>query len=146
MANALKKARQAPEKLEQVSAVSAEPLDGSVGKPVGIHGLLEHLGVSSLLVMIEMERKTGLLKLERPGMSGRIFMREGRVVAARLSGERAPESGGEETGAQAVYLMLSWSTGRFDFTPGPVEMEDEVSSTTTHLLMEGARLIDESRR
>jgi hypothetical protein len=42
--------------------------------------------------------------------------------------------------------MLTWSEGRFDFSSVEVDMEDEVKSTTTHLLMEGARLIDEGKR
>ena len=42
--------------------------------------------------------------------------------------------------------MLTWADGRFDFGAVDVDMEDEVNSSTTHLLMEGARLIDEGKR
>ena len=42
--------------------------------------------------------------------------------------------------------MLTWAAGKFDFSVVDVDMEDEVQATTTHLLMEGARLIDEGAR
>ena len=113
-------------------------------KPSGIHGTLEQLGLSSLMVMIEMERKSGILKLERIGATGRIFCREGRVIAARLDGDRAPPQ--SRKGAEAVYHLLPWAEGRYDFSAVDVDMEDEVKSSTTHLLMEGARLIDEQNK
>jgi CheY-like chemotaxis protein len=143
VANALKKAAQAQEKAEEVKhAERQEPVAGK--KPSGIHGTLEQLGLSSLMVMIEMERKSGILRLERTGATGRIFCRDGRVIAARLDGDRAPANA--RKGAEAVYHLLTWSDGRFDFSAVDVDMDDEVQSTTTHLLMEGARLIDEGKR
>jgi CheY-like chemotaxis protein len=146
VANALKKAKQAQEKAEEVKHAAVEPAHAAGGskKPAGIHGTLEQLGLSSLLVMIEMERKSGILRLERVGATGRIFAREGRVIAARLDGDRAPADA--RKGAEAVYHLLTWVDGRFDFSAVDVDMEDEVQSTTTHLLMEGARLIDEGKR
>lgn len=112
-------------------------------KPVGIHGNLEQLGLSSLLVMVEMERKSGILRIERPDCKGRIFVKSGRVIAARCEGKVADNA---KKGADAVYFMLTWAAGRFDFSVVDVDMEDEVQATTTHLLMEGARLIDEGAR
>jgi CheY-like chemotaxis protein len=141
VANALKKRMQTRAKAEEVVA-APPPVPGK--KPVGIHGTLEQLGLSSLLVMIEMERKSGILRLERTGVTGRIFTREGKVIAARLDGSGVPAAA--KKGADAVYHMLTWSEGRFDFSAVEVDMEDEVKSTTTHLLMEGARLIDEGKR
>jgi DNA-binding response OmpR family regulator len=145
VANALKKAKQAQEKAEEVKHASVEPAGaGGNKKSAGIHGTLEQLGLSSLLVMIEMERKSGILRLERIGATGRIFCRDGRVIAARLDGDRAPVEA--RKGAESVYHLLTWGDGRFDFSAVDVDMEDEVQSTTTHLLMEGARLIDEGKR
>jgi CheY-like chemotaxis protein len=113
-------------------------------KPVGIHGTLEQLGLSSLLVILEMERKSGILRVEKAGATGRIFAREGRIIAARIEGDAAPKDA--RKGAVAVYHMLTWTAGRFDFSVVDVDMEDEVKSTTTNLLMEGARLIDEANK
>jgi len=108
------------------------------GSP-GIHGSLDQLGLSSLLAMLEMERKSGVLVLRRGEEVGRVFVREGKVVAARIDGP-GPE------GAAAVYHLLTWSSGHFDFSVIDVDMEDQIRTSTTHLLMEGARLLDEANR
>ena len=51
----------------------------------GLRGDLSQVGLSSLLVLIEMERKTGLLQLRAPnGPSAQVLVREGKVVHARL--------------------------------------------------------------
>jgi hypothetical protein len=41
--------------------------------------------------------------------------------------------------------LLTWTAGEFEFTSVVVEGADRVNVSTTHLLMEGARLIDEER-
>jgi CheY-like chemotaxis protein len=145
--NALKKAKQARVPHGDGEGEAKKKTPSGVNFPkqnVGIHGNLEQLGLSSLLVIVEMERKSGMLRIERPGATGRLFAREGRVIAARVDGDAAPKDA--RKGAEAVYHMLTWSSGRFDFAAVDVDMEDEVQSTTTHLLMEGARLIDEGKR
>ncbi|MEM6292907.1 MAG: response regulator [Myxococcota bacterium] len=110
-------------------------------RTTALNGRLEQLQLSSLLVMMEMERKNGLLSLKdsKSGAIGRIFLRGGQVISANLS-EPAHE------GKEAVYEMLRWKAGTFSFNAMDVEMEDTVKSSTTHLLMEGARLIDEANR
>jgi hypothetical protein len=39
--------------------------------------------------------------------------------------------------------MLGWPRGRFEFNVGEVSGEDEIGSSTSFLLLEGARLQDE---
>lgn len=110
-----------------------EQLGGS-----SLRGDLSQVGLSSLLVLIEMERKTGLLQLRAPGgPSGQILVRDGKVVHARLDDLEDPVD------AECVYYMLTWGAGEFEFTACLVEGVDRVATSTTHLLMEGARLIDE---
>jgi CheY-like chemotaxis protein len=119
-------------------AVAPVPSPMSQSSTGGIQGALEQLGLSSLLVMVEMERKSGILVLRRQTKTARIFVKLGKVIAARIEGEGV-------RGADAVYHLLTWPDGRFDFTAVDVDMEDEIKSSTTHLLMEGARLIDEAQ-
>jgi CheY-like chemotaxis protein len=130
VANTLKKHRE----LRAQARPTAQ--DGSPG----IHGALDQLGLSSLLAMLEMERKSGVLVLQRGGEVGRVFVRDGKVVAARM------ESGTLADGAAAVYHLLTWPDGHFDFSAIEVDMEDQVRTSTTHLLMEGARRLDEANR
>ncbi|MCA9712730.1 MAG: DUF4388 domain-containing protein, partial [Myxococcales bacterium] len=49
-------------------------------------------------------------------------------------------------GKESVYRMLAGKAGTFSFSATTVDVEDSVQSSTTHLLMEGARLIDEAGR
>src|SRR6185436_11989971 len=89
---------------------------------------------------IELERKTGLLQLRVPaGPSAQILVREGKVVHARL------DDADEPVDAECVYYLLTWGAGEFEFVMCLVEGSDRVNVSTTHLLMEGARLMDESR-
>ena len=111
-------------------------------RTTALNGRLEQLGLSSLLVMMEMERKDGVLTLKPTDGDdiGRIFIRGGQVICAKLDGQ--PETPGRD----CVYQMLRWKQGTFSFNAMEVDMEDTVQSSTTHLLMEGARLIDEANR
>lgn len=108
-------------------------------KGSGLRGDLSQIGLASLLTLIEMERKTGGLHLRSPeGQSGRILVRSGKVFQARLDNASKPVN------AACVYHFLTWSAGEFEFTAGSVDVDDEVNTSTMHLLMEGARLIDEA--
>jgi CheY-like chemotaxis protein len=124
--------------LRRTQSTVQETRDG-LGGP-SLRGDLSHVGLSSLLVLIEMERKTGLLSLRAPGgPSGQILVREGRVVHARLDDLAEPVDG------DCVYYLLTWGSGEFEFVACLVEGADRVNVSTTHLLMEGARLMDEAR-
>jgi hypothetical protein len=92
-------------------------------------------------VLIEMERKTGLLQVRSPdaGPTAQVLVREGKVVHARL------DSADEPVDAECIYFLLTWPAGEFEFVSCVVEGVDRVNVSTTHLLMEGARLMDEAR-
>ena len=105
----------------------------------GLRGDLSQVGLSSLLVLIEMERKTGLLQLRAPNRpSAQVLVRDGKVVHARLDDQDEPVD------AECVYYLLTWGAGEFEFITCLVEGTDRVTVSTTHLLMEGARLMDEA--
>lgn len=105
----------------------------------GLGGTIEDISLASLLVLLEMERKTGLLVLHRPelGRRCRVFLREGRIVGAFLDGDPGLQH------AELLYGVLHWSAGIFEFKSVPVEMRDAVQTTTTHLLLEASRRLDE---
>jgi hypothetical protein len=99
-------------------------------------GVLEEFGLSSLLIVLELERKSGVVILRGPPGIGRIYLRDGRVIRAQIDGL-------EKRGQLAVYDLLGWPRGRFEFNVGAVAGEDEIGSSTSFLLLEGARLQDE---
>ena len=123
-----------PQPSTPIAQPAATPLNSG-----GIQGSLEQLGLSSLLVMVEMERKSGILVLRRDKRVARLFIKMGRVLAAKVDIE-----GDVLKGPDAVYHLLTWPDGRFDFNVMDVDMEDEMRGMSTQfLLMEGARRIDE---
>jgi DNA-binding response OmpR family regulator len=106
----------------------------------GLGGTIADISLASLLVLLEMERKTGLLVLSRAdvGRRCRVFLREGRIVGALLDGDPTLRD------AELLYHVLRWSSGVFEFKSLPVEMRDEVQISTTHLLIEASRRFDEA--
>lgn len=135
----------------------------------GVHGSLDQLSLASLLTMIEMERKSGILLLRRGSQSARLYCRDGRLVAARLFAATTL------SGIDVVYKLLTWTDGHFDFTSMPVrvpselparqvagalhssagshasaapsllQVESEFDIPITHLLLESARRRDENQ-
>lgn len=106
--------------------------------PITLQGRLRELALPSLLALLEMERKSGILVLQRAEAVGQLWLRAGQVLAAGTVGQGSPRRG-----VDVVYELMCWADGRFDFIAAEVEMEDEIRSSTTHLLMEGARRADE---
>jgi DNA-binding response OmpR family regulator len=124
--------------LRRTQAALAETREQLGG--TSLRGDLSQVGLSSLLILIELERKTGLLQLRAPnGPSAQVLVRDGKVVHARLDDTDEPVD------AECVYYLLTWGAGEFEFIACLVEGNDRVNVSTTHLLMEAARLIDEEK-
>ena len=102
-----------------------------------LRGRLEQFGAASVLGLLELDRKTGLLKVtEEDGQVATLYLRRGEVVQASLSDNSAE-------GADVVYLLARWVTGNFAFKDAPVEVEDSIGLPTQLLIIEAARRIDE---
>jgi CheY-like chemotaxis protein len=142
-----------PPQYPNAPPVAAPPTEGKKPPPppppgaararraTALSGKIEQLGLSSLLVMMEMERKQGVLSMSSDDdMVGRVHLRGGQVVQAEIDGQPGLD------GKECVYRMLGWRSGMFSFSATTVDVEDSVQASTTHLLMEGARLIDEAGR
>lgn len=106
-------------------------------KEVGLRGRLEQFGLATVLTFLDLERRSGELTLLGSGEVGRIWLRQGQVIRARIEGSR-------RTRKPAVYEMLGWDQGRFAFTQIDVAaVADEIGAPTTMLLIEAARRSDE---
>ena len=69
---------------------------------------------------------------------GRLWLRQGRVLRARIEGSRRQNK-------SAVYDLLGLKRGRFSFTQIDLDgLADELGVVTTQLLMEAARREDEA--
>ncbi len=105
-----------------------------------LKGTLDQVGLPSMLAFLELERKSGLLEVlptHRP-TTATIYFNDGRIVHA-VMGEND-----EIAGPEAVYAALTWSAGEFAFEACEVNVQTTIVATTTHLLMESARRIDEA--
>jgi two-component system OmpR family response regulator len=98
-------------------------------------GALSHFGLATVLTVLEMERRTGLLELRGPRRA-RLSLRDGQVVRAEIHGTLL-------RGADAVIELLGWVEGGFIFRVCAIDAADEVSLSTSMLLLEAARRADE---
>jgi len=107
------------------------------GLEPALRGSLVSFGLSALLMVIELERMSGVVTLQGPQGVGRAALRHGRVIRARVDGEPGTH------GAHAIFEMLKWSKGTFEFAAGTVQGDDQIERSTSFLLMEAAHIADE---
>lgn len=107
---------------------------------VVLRGTLGELGLPSLLTMFEQERKSGQLSVTHDHFVAWIDFVEGKIVRARSSELDA--------GSHPVLMaVLDWKEGYFELAAGtPVQTQPELEASVTHLLLEHARLRDETPR
>lgn len=108
---------------------------GQRGGDGRMRGGIGAIGMVGLLQMCHLTRLTGLLSLHSGSRLVEIRFRQGEIVAAEC--ERAQ-------GREAVYEVLGWTRGHFEFAPLAIE-EVPALDAFTHLLLEGCRRLDESR-
>jgi len=105
----------------------------------GLSGDLSQFGLATPLTILELERKTGVLSVDRPPNHALLVVKEGRVVHAEL-GDRGPCDV-----LDCLCVTLAWGTGRFSFTEQAVNVKDAAADIqpTTALLLDASRKLDE---
>ncbi|NQZ97492.1 MAG: DUF4388 domain-containing protein [Myxococcales bacterium] len=108
----------------------------------GVEGELSQLPLSDLIESFHTSRKTGTIELqlhhdEGPNGMGRVYLRGGDVVQAVV---------GLVEGEKALFRLLAWERGSFEFTPVPVTIDSRIETPTRALLREGRRQLDEWER
>jgi ferric-dicitrate binding protein FerR (iron transport regulator) len=103
-----------------------------------LRGRLEQFGLATVLTFLDLERRSGQILVISSGRVGRVWLRAGRVISARIEGSR-------RVNRAAIYEQLSWERGKFEFAQADLESAvDEVGAPTTLLLVEAARRADEA--
>lgn len=104
-----------------------------------IEGNLSQMSLVDILQIFGMNKKSGVLVLRREETfeEGMIFLKDGRVLNATTGG-----AGGEK----AVYRLLTWNSGKFEYIPKDFNPEEIIGKPTDSLLMEGMRQLDELKR
>ena len=104
----------------------------------GLRGRLEQFGLATVLSFLDLERRSGQISIVADNKVGRVWLRGGQAISARIEGSR-------RVNRAALYELLSWESGCFAFTqeelPGAV---DEIGEPTALLLMAAALRTDEA--
>jgi CheY-like chemotaxis protein len=114
---------------------------GRAPSSTGLSGNFDQIGLASLLKVLELGGQGGILRVKRsrPAEEALLYLVEGRVHRADLQVRK------EIRNRDAVYSLLDWNEGAFEFSSDPLRVGDQVQMGTTELLLEGARRIDERR-
>lgn len=100
-------------------------------------GDLRMFTLIDVIQLITSSNKTGTLCVINGDASGLIRFNGGRLIASEYNGL---------TGEDAVYGLLQFSEGVFEFRPSANRFPEKIRISTTNLLLEGLRRLDESRR
>jgi pSer/pThr/pTyr-binding forkhead associated (FHA) protein len=108
----------------------------SVTQQSAISGDLEHVCTVELFQMLEHGGKTGALSLKTNIGEGIFTFKKGKVVSAIF---------GKESDEKAVFNVIRCTRGTFSFSTkaADISKEEKITASTTMLLMEGCRRMDE---
>jgi CheY-like chemotaxis protein len=114
--------------------------DSPLTSDSALHGDVAQISIPTLLTMLEMERRTGVVKVRGDGKAhATIELDEGAVVLTRL--------GNNSADPLAVFReVVTWNHGKYSFEPGETRATQLPKKPTSLLLLEAMRLNDESRR
>jgi len=117
-------------RLRQISATSR--IDA------GLRGRLEQFGLATVLSFLDLERRSGQILIVADDKVGRVWLRGGQAISARIQGSR-------RVNRAAIYELLSWEGGYFAFTQEDLSSAvDEIGEPTALLLMNAALRTDEA--
>ena len=121
------------------AAPAAEAESGASTGEAGMRGTVDQIGLASILTLLSSGQKTGILSLTDtdPERTGRIFMRQGKVLKIHVEGV------GDKDPFRAFTQMMKWRRASFAFSIQDVTAHDEVHTSVDHLLMEASRILDE---
>lgn len=112
-----------------------EKLQQRASRPGVIQGRIEEMSVPELMQSLEMGQKSCRLSLRRGNANGALYFSAGQCKDARL---------GDLEGDAAVFQMVPWTDGDFEIDFGGSSDRTTTTRSTTGLLMEAMRLLDEA--
>ncbi len=126
-----------PALLERVNALFfKDPQASSDAYHIELSGSITQSGLVDILQLLEFSAKSGLLTITSGIQHGTMAFSNGRLISARMS---------EKRNEPAVYEMLSWEEGEFEFQAQ--EMPNSTNggiASISSLVLEWARTKDES--
>jgi CheY-like chemotaxis protein len=120
-----------------VDRLHLEKMQKHASRPGVIQGRLEEMSVTELMQSLEMGQKSCRLRVRHGGEEAELFFVAGQCKHARL---------GATEGDSAVYSVIGWLDGEFEIDFGATSSRETTTLSTTGLLMEAMRLMDEANQ
>jgi CheY-like chemotaxis protein len=120
-----------------IDRLQLEKLQKTSARPGVIQGRLEEMSILDLMQSLEMGQKTCKLTIRNAGSACEIFFAAGQCQDAQL---------GELKGEPAVYEAVRWPAGEFEIDFNAAPSRATIERSTTGLLMEALRLMDENQQ
>jgi CheY-like chemotaxis protein len=120
-----------------VDRLHLEKLAKHASRPGVIQGRLEEMSVTELMQSLEMGQKSCRLTLRHKGESAELYFVAGQCKHAQL---------GAAEGDGVVYQTVNWSAGEFEIEFGARSDRETTTHSTTGLLMEAMRIMDEANQ
>jgi CheY-like chemotaxis protein len=122
-----------------IDRLHLEKLQKQASRPGVIQGRLEEMSMVDLLQSLEMGQKSCRLQVKKGGEHAELYFASGQCRDAKM---------GELNGDDAVFKVVLWNEGEFeiDFNSANASTATTTTRSTTGLLMEAMRLMDEANR
>lgn len=120
-----------------VDRLHLEKMQKHAARPGVIQGRLEEMSVTELMQSLEMGQKSCRLRLRRSGEVAELYFVAGQCKHAQM---------GAVHGDAVAYQVISWLDGEFEIDFGATTDRETTTLSTTGLLMEAMRLMDEANQ
>src|SRR5246127_3262168 len=122
-----------------VDRLHLEKLQKQASRPGVIQGRLEGMSMTDLMQSLEMGQKSCRLQVKKGTDRAELYFSAGQCRDAKI---------GDVTGDDAVFKVILWTEGEFeiDFNAANALGPTTTTRSTTGLLMEAMRLMDEANR
>jgi CheY-like chemotaxis protein len=120
-----------------VDRLHLEKMQKRATRPGVIQGRLEEMGVTELMQSLEMGQKSCRLRLRRAGEMAELYFSAGRCKHASMGGAE---------GDNVAYQVIGWLDGEFEIDFSGSTDKETTTLSTTGLLMEAMRLMDEANQ
>ncbi len=121
-----------PFEIEQLRGLILKALKEDAAR--GFAGSVSGLQLADLIQMNCLSQMTTALFVQKDDRKGCIFFEDGQMTHAEV---------GAVEGEEALFTILSWSTGIFKFVGGMKAPRNTISTNWEYLLIEGMRRADE---
>lgn len=102
-----------------------------------LKGNLESISLIDVSQLLNVNRKTGMLKISSGKLQGILHFVNGEVIHAETNSEK---------GEMAAYEILEWTSGNFDFVATSVNTPTTIRRSVQDLVMDSARVSDSRKR